>query len=140
MSPVTPLARGRSRVLIVDDQRQNRDLLEVMLSEEGFLLQTAANGEVALALVEQEPPDLVLLDVMMPGIDGYQVAARIKQGAASKHTAIIMVSALGNVHAKKLGLAAGADDFVSKPVDRQDLLTRVRKLLRARRGGGADGP
>ena len=68
------------------------------------------------------------------------MAARIKQGAASKHIAIIMVSALGNLHAKKLGLAAGADDFLSKPVDRQDLLTRVRRLLRARRGGGADGP
>ena len=67
-------------VLIVDDERHNRELLEVMLKPEGFLLLSAANGEEALAIMSRQPPDLILLDVMMPGMDGYEVARRIKSG------------------------------------------------------------
>ena len=125
------LFRSRpARILIVDDQRQNRDLLEIMLSQEGFVLLTAVRGDEALAIVAQQPPDLILLDVMMPGMDGYQVAARIKGDLAAKHIPIIMVTALHDSNARMLGQRAGVGDFLSRPVDRAELLVRVRNLLR----------
>ncbi len=78
MSPEPDIGDHPARVLIVDDERHNRQVLEVMLAPEGWLLQTAASGEETLAMVAQQPPDLILLDIMMPGMDGYQVAASIK--------------------------------------------------------------
>jgi len=130
MNPSPDLADRPARVLIVDDQRQNRQLLEIMLSQEGFVLLTAARGDEALAIVAQQPPDLILLDVMMPGMDGYQVAARIKGDLSAKHIPIIMVTALHDSNARMLGQRAGVDDFLSRPVDRAELLVRVRNLLR----------
>lgn len=119
-----------ARILIVDDELPNRELLEVMLAPEGFHLATAATGEEALAMVAQEPPDLILLDVMMSGLDGYQVAAEIKDHAATKNVAVIMVTAMDDRSARMRGLKAGAEDFLSKPVDRAELVARVRNLLR----------
>ena len=130
MNPSPDIADRPARILIVDDQRQNRDLLEILLSQEGFVLLTAVRGDEALAIVAQQPPDLILLDVMMPGMDGYQVAARIKGDLAAKHIPIIMVTALHDSNARMLGLRAGVDDFLSRPVDRAELLMRVRNLLR----------
>lgn len=118
-----------ARVLIVDDERNNRALLEVMLTPEGFELMTAGSGEEALAMVAQHPPDLILLDVLMPGLGGYEVASRIKANPASKHIPIVMVTALDDHDAKLLGLSAGAEDFLTKPVDRLELCIRVRNLL-----------
>ena len=129
MSLVPSLLAHRARVLIVDDQPKNRQLLEVMLSQEGFDLVTAERGDEALSIVARQPPDLILLDVMMPGIDGYQVAAKIKGNPATRHIAIIMVSALHDSNAKQDAVRAGVDDFVTKPVDREELLLRVRRLL-----------
>ena len=123
------------RVLIVDDERQNRELLEVMLAPEGFVLLTAASGEEALAIVAQQPPDLVLLDIMMPAMDGYEVAIRIKEGPAARNIPIIMVTALDDREAKMRGLHAGAEDFVTNPVDRAELVVRVRNLLRLKAYG-----
>jgi PAS domain S-box-containing protein len=117
-------------LLIVDDERHNRQLLEVMLGSEGFRLLSASSGEEALAIVPVECPDLILLDVMMPGMDGYQVAARLKGDASTKHIPIIMVTALDTRESKMLGLNAGAEDFLTKPVDRAELSVRVRNLLR----------
>src|SRR5450759_4479009 len=116
IAPDTPAC-----VLIVDDERHNRDLLEIMLKPEGFLLLSAASGEEALALVAHKPPDLILLDVMMPGMDGYEVLARIKGDPATKNIAVVMLTALDDRNARMQGLSAGAEDFLTKPVDRAEL-------------------
>jgi DNA-binding response OmpR family regulator len=117
-------------ILIVDDERQNRDLLEVMLAPEGFRLLTAASGEEALAIVAREQPDLVLLDVLMPRMDGYEVAASIKGNLATRNIPVIMVTGMDDHDAKMLVQGAGAEDFLAKPVDRAELCTRVKSLLR----------
>ena len=130
MNPSPDIADRPARILIVDDQRQNRQLLEVMLSQEGFVLLTAVRGDEALAIVTQQPPDLILMDVMMPGMDGYQVVATIKGNLGTRNIPIIMVSSLHDRSARMLATSAGADDFLSRPVDRAELLLRVRRLLR----------
>jgi len=124
-----------ARILIVDDEQANRRLLEVMLGQEGFQLLTAASGEEALALVAREPPDLILLDVMMPGMDGYAVASALKGNHDTKNIPIIVVTALDDREAMMRGLSAGAEDFLSKPVDRAELHARVRNLLRLKAYG-----
>jgi signal transduction histidine kinase/DNA-binding response OmpR family regulator len=106
-----------------------------MLKPEGLLLLSAASGEEALAMVARQPPDLILLDVMMPGMDGYQVAGKIKSNPATKTIPVIMFTALDDHHARMLGLSAGADDFLTKPVDRAELSVRVRNLLRIKAYG-----
>lgn len=124
-----------ARILIVDDEPHNRRLLEVMLKPEGFVLLTAASGEEALAIVAQETPDLVLLDVMMPGMDGFEVTRRIKGDFATKSIPVIVVTALDDREARMRGLTAGAEDFLTKPVDRAELSMRVRNLLRLKAYG-----
>lgn len=121
-----------SRILIVDDERDNRELLEIILTHEGFVLATAATGEEALAKLALDPADLVLLDIMMPGMDGYQVAAKIKGNAATKDIPVIMISALDGRDARMRARSVGADDFVAKPVERVDLCVRMRRLLELR--------
>lgn len=135
MNPRPDQAGQPARVLIVDDERHNRQLLEVMLAPEGYLLQTAVNGEEALALVAKHPPDLILLDIMMPGMDGYEVAGMIKGDPATKHIPLIVITALDDRTARVRGLNAGAEDFLTKPVDRAELCVRVRNLLRLKAYG-----
>jgi DNA-binding response OmpR family regulator len=101
-----------------------------MLAPEGYLLQTATCGEEALEMVARHLPDLVLLDVMMPGMDGYQVASRIKGNAATKHIPVILLSALDDRNSRTHGLSSGAQDFLTKPVNHAELCARVKKLLR----------
>ncbi len=129
------LPEHQARVLIVDDEAKNRKLLEVMLAPEGFLIQSASSGEEALAIVAKQPPDLILLDIMMPGMDGYEVAGRIKADPTTKNIPIIIVTALDDRDAMLLGLRAGAEDFLTKPVDRAELRVRVRNLLRLKAYG-----
>ena len=117
-------------ILVVDDEPNNRLLLKVMLAPEGYTVVTAAAGEEALAMIAQHPPDLVVLDVMMPGMDGYQVAARIKSDDATRHSPIIMLTALSDRNSMMHGLNAGAEEFLTKPVVRAELSLRVRNLLR----------
>ena len=124
-----------ARILIVDDERQNRQLLEVMLAPEGFLLLTAASGEEALAMVAQQPPDLILLDAMMPRMDGYQLTARIKSNLATRNIPVIMLTASDHHSARMLALTAGAEDFLTKPVDRTELCVLMRDLLRLKAYG-----
>lgn len=119
------------RLLIVDDERKNRQLIEVMLGEEGYQLSTASCGEDALAMIAISAPDLVLLDVMMPGMDGYQVAARIKADPATAHIPVVILTALGDRNSKAHGLSAGAVHYLTKPVNRAELSACVRGLLRA---------
>src|SRR6185503_12711238 len=135
MSPRPDVADHPPRILIVDDERANRELLKVMLTPEGFLPLTAASGEDALAMVAQQPPDLILLDIMMPGMDGYQVAAKLKGDLSTRNIPVIMVTALDDRNARMLGLSAGAEDFLTKPVDRAELCVRVKNLLRLKAYG-----
>ena len=124
-----------ARILIVDDARNDRTLLELMLAPLGYDVVTAASGEQALAMVAVRPPDLILLDVMLPGMSGHEVAEELKRAPSTKHIPIIMVTALDDRHARVLGLRAGAEEFLSKPVDRAELSVRVRNLLRLKAYG-----
>jgi two-component system, cell cycle sensor histidine kinase and response regulator CckA len=135
MNPRPDVAAHAARVLIVDDDRRNRQVLEAMLAPEGFQLLTAASGEEALDMVAQQAPDLILLDVLMPGMDGYHVAAKIKASLATKNIPVIMVTDLDDRQARMLGLGAGAEDFLTRPVDRAELCVRVRNLLRLKTYG-----
>ena len=117
-------------ILIVDNEQRNRDLLRIMLAAEGFQIRSAASGEEGLAMIREHPPDLVLLDVMMAGMDGYQIAASIKADRASRHIPIIMVTARDDQDGKMLGLLSGAENFLTKPVNRAELCLRARNLIR----------
>ena len=122
-------------ILIVDDEIQNRRLLEALLKPEGYLTRTAANGEEALASITRYPPDLILLDVMMPGMDGHELANILKANHATSDIPIIMVTAQIDRSARLAGLDAGAEEFLTKPVDRAELWIRVRNLLRLKAYG-----
>ena len=125
-----PVAPTRPRVLIVDDERKNRDLLEVLLSQQGYELTTATSGDDALAVVAKTLPDIILLDVMMPGMDGYQVAATLKADPRTMHIPVVMLSALTDRNSMMHGLTAGAAAYLGKPVDAAELRLQVRNLLR----------
>ena len=118
------------RILVVDDTEIARRLLETLLQSEGFITLSAENGERALQLAESELPDLILLDLMMPGMDGFTVAHRLKSNPETKAIPIIVVSALEDRESRMRGLEAGAEEYLTKPVDRMDLRIRVRNLLR----------
>ena len=135
IDPTTQIGDPPPRVLIVDDERRNVELLKVMLAPEGYTILTASNGPEALGLLEDQQPDLILLDVMMPGMDGYEVAGKIKANPATKNIPVIMLTALDDRNARMLGLNAGAEDFLTKPVDRAELCVRVRNLLRLKAYG-----
>ena len=126
------IPRPADRILIVDDERRNRQLLEVMLGAEGYALETATSGEEALRIVAARPPDLVLLDIMMPGMNGYQVATAIKADAATRHVLVVMLSALDDRNSRAHGLNMGADAFLAKPVNRAEVCDLVRSLLQGR--------
>lgn len=119
-----------ARVLVVDDILPNVKLLEAKLSSEYYGVLTATSGEEALRKIEQDSPDIVLLDVMMPGMDGFEVCRRIKASPASAHIPVVMVTALTDTEDRVRGLEAGADDFLSKPVNDTALMARVRSLVR----------
>lgn len=119
-----------ARVLIVDDIEANVKLLEARLSVEYFETIPARNGLDALNICAQECPDVVLLDVMMPGMDGFEVCRRLKSDSKTAHIPVIMVTALDQPTDKIKGLEAGADDFLTKPVDDIALITRVKNLAR----------
>jgi CheY-like chemotaxis protein/signal transduction histidine kinase len=123
------------RVLIVDDEPRNRRVIEVMLRSEGYAISTAESGAEALALIAVEPPDLILLDLMMPGMTGYEVTASLKRASKTLHIPIILVSALADHTARIRGLEAGAEDFLTKPVNRAELQARVKNLLKLKAFG-----
>lgn len=120
------------RILLVDDQPQNLRLLEAMLGPYGYRLSSASSGDEAIRTATTETPDLILLDVVMPGIGGYDVCRQLRANEATKFVPIVMVTA--NPDQDKIAaLEAGADDFVLEPFDKQELLARIRSLLRIKR-------
>lgn len=122
-----------ARILVVDDIPANVRLLEVRLLAEYFEVITASSGVEALDICETTKVDVVLLDVMMPEMDGFEVCRRLKSDPATAHLPVIMVTALGQVSDRIRGLEAGADDFLTKPVNDLQLMTRVKSLVRPAR-------
>jgi len=119
-------------ILVVDDLPQNVRLLEAVLWPKGFRVAKASSGEEALDVLSQEHPDLVLLDILMPGMDGYEVCRRIRQDPGTAFLPVIMMTASGEEQ-KLRAIESGADDFVNKPFDQAELLARVRSLVRVKR-------
>jgi diguanylate cyclase (GGDEF)-like protein len=124
------MTSSAATILIVDDEPQICKLLEAMLHPEGYATRTAVTGEAALASVAEHAPDLIVLDVVMPGMDGYEVATALKGDPTTSHIPIIMVTASTSRQSRLAGLKTGAEDFLHKPVDRSELWLRVRNLLR----------
>jgi adenylate cyclase len=119
-------------ILVVDDLPQNVRLLDAVLTPRGYRVVPATSGEEALRLLAEQPPDLVLLDVFMPGVDGYEVCRRIRREPDTAYLPIVMITA-GGAQEKRTAIEAGADDFVTKPFDQAELLARVTSLIRIKR-------
>lgn len=131
-SGLMPGLQARPKVLAVDDEDRNLRLMEAMLLPLGYEVDLALNGGEALEKVKQNPPDVILLDVMMPGMNGFEVARRLKQDNGTRIIPIIMVTALKEVEDRVKGLEAGADDFLTKPVDKMELKARVASSIKVK--------
>jgi DNA-binding response OmpR family regulator len=118
---------GSMRVLVVDDDRPSLKMTAFLLREEGYSVYTAENGNDALRMIDEKKPDLLVLDVMMPGMDGWEVTRRLRR---STNLPIIMLSAKGETTDRVFGLDLGADDYLAKPFEPSELLARVRSVLR----------
>ena len=121
-----------AKVLVADDNVQNVELLEAYLAEVDCEIQTAFDGEQTLARVQDDPPDLILLDIMMPKISGFEVCRQLKSDPATRDIQILMVTALNEVGDIERAVEAGTDDFLTKPANKIELVTRVKSLLRVR--------
>jgi two-component system alkaline phosphatase synthesis response regulator PhoP len=117
-------------VLVVDDNQQNRELLQAYLEDVDCLAVPAADGPEALEILAKDPPDLILLDVMMPKMSGFEVCRRIKNDPKTSEIPVIMVTALNEFGDIERGIDSGTDDFLSKPVNKLELLTRVKTMLK----------
>ncbi|HBT35944.1 MAG TPA: PleD family two-component system response regulator, partial [Hyphomonas sp.] len=119
-----------ARVLVVDDIEANRRLLQAKLEAQYYTVMLAENGIEALNMVERSEPDIILLDVMMPGMDGYEVCRRLKENPATAHIPVVMVTALNDAEDRVRGLDVGAEDFLTKPVDDFALMARMGAITR----------
>ena len=122
----------QARILVVDDERQNLELMEAILQDAGYTVFPASGGEEALALANAKRPDLIILDLMMPGLSGFEVCARVKTDPQTGGTPVLFVTALSQIADKERALAVGGDDFLTKPVQYAELLARVEALLKVR--------
>jgi len=120
-------------VLIVDDIASSARLVERLLAPDGYTVRTASDGAEALRILRAAPPDLLLMDVMMPGVDGYQACRTIKQDPVTRLIPVVLVTSLDDTESRIRGIEAGADDFVSKPFNAPELRARVRSLMRIKR-------
>lgn len=123
-----------ARVLVVEDHAQGAELLMEFLAGTGYEVRSAMGGEAAVDAVREWKPDLVLLDVMMPRVSGFEVCKQIKSNPASRNTSVIMVTALDQPSDIDRAVDVGANDFITKPINKAELLLRVRAML-AHRGG-----
>ncbi|MBI4572209.1 MAG: response regulator [candidate division NC10 bacterium] len=119
-------------ILVVDDEQQNRELIEAILLASGYEVSLAGGGEEGLAAAHEKTPDLMILDLMMPGLSGFEVCARVKTDPQTSGIPVLFVTALSQLGDKERALAAGGDDFLTKPFQRAELLTRVEALLKVR--------
>mgnify|MGYP001584180673 CR=1 FL=1 len=127
----------QGKILAVDDDPNNIAILEELLAED-YDLETTTSGEQALEVAQTFRPDVILLDIMMPGMDGYQVCQRLREQGAFKYTKIIMVSARAMVPERLEGYKAGADDYITKPFDGDEFLAKIQTYLRLKRAEEAD--
>ena len=121
-----------SRVLIADDNEQNRELLDAYLADENYEILMANDGQETMDAIEANQPDLILLDIMMPRMSGYEVCEKIKSDQEKQNIPVLMVTALNEMGDIEKAVKAGCDDFLTKPVNQLELKTRVRSLLRVR--------
>ncbi len=121
---------NKQKILVIDDNVTNVELIDAYLSAADYDVVTAYNGKIGLDFALREAPDLVLLDIMMPELDGYQVCAQLKNNEKTQFIPIIIITALTDIEDKIKGLNAGADDFLTKPLNKHELMARVRSLLR----------
>src|SRR5712675_935386 len=128
-----PVEPASAHILIVDDAEGNRALLSRLLVADGHWVYTAKDGEEALERIAQDPVDLVLLDVMMPRVNGFDVCRELKQHPATRLVPVVLITALQDSESKVRGIEAGADDFIIKPFNAHELRARVRSLLRLKR-------
>lgn len=126
----------KQKILIVDDERELTGLVSFHMRMAGFEILTAAHGERALELSRQEKPDLIILDIVIPKLNGWQVCERLRRDAGTKDIAVIMLTARAGIEDTLKGFEAGADDYVTKPFSPRELVARVKRILAA---GGADG-
>ncbi len=123
---------NKSRILVVDDEPLNLKLFEALLTPLGYEVVTAESGQKALSVINKTEIDLILLDVMMPGINGFEICRILKSREDTRLIPVIMITALNDIEAKVQGIESGADDFISKPPNKFELTTRIKSLLRAR--------
>lgn len=128
------MVTDKHTILVVDDNRDNVDILTAFLESRGYVVAEASDGKTALARIAEVRPALVLLDVMMPGMDGWEVCRTIKNHPDLGSTRVVMVTAKSGFEDKVEGLRSGADDYIVKPVDLKELLTKVERNLAAREG------
>ena len=126
------LVPAQASVLVVDDEEQNRTLLKDPLEARGFEVAEARNGAEALQAIAERLPDVILLDLMMPGMDGFEVCRRLKKNSRTAHIPVLLITALSERKERLMGIEAGANDFLHKPVDMQDLLLRVANAAHAK--------
>ena len=124
--------KGPPKIVIADDNDQNVELLEAYLSDVECEIRTAHDGEETLLVVAQFQPDLLLLDVMMPRLSGFEVCRKLRANPATKDLLILMVTALNEASDFERGVQSGTDDFLTKPVNKVELLCRIRSMLRVR--------
>ena len=129
----TNRSEERPKVLIVDDELLNVKLLEAYLQDEEYRISTASCGADALRLIHEAPPDLVLLDLMMPGMHGLEVCARIKENDKTSSISVVIVTALEQKSSKHNALQAGADEVIFKPVDKTEILRKIREVLKKKK-------
>jgi len=130
--------KSKYKILIVDDEKDVREILEYNVSKTGYKVYTAENGQLALDIINQQSPHLIILDVMMPVMDGYETCIEIRKLPNSKKSIVVFLSARNDDHSQITGFEAGGDDYVTKPVNPKVLLSRIKALLKRNRGFDSD--